>query len=255
MASNRYPAVRVRRIFQILRFRFPAFALRARACKPLSGFRFLVPLLIAASVHGAEPPLPAYEPRYPWDTPLQGLATIGGVWALDRDVDQYPFSRPGDKLELNPGFSVTLGTGGQLQRWLRLELETGIIGNEIHRIGDDRPDGYLAHFPVLLNTIFMYDTPKTPWVPYVGAGLGGNFSLLNLESPIGLDGTFFDITYAAQAMVGVRYKVSRKLSLGLGYRYLHTGKLGFEDDDSSATRMRFGGGGIHGLSLVMLMRR
>jgi len=223
----------------------------ARCC----GQTLAAAILIGFGAGAAEPPLPSYEPRYPWDTPLQGLATVGGVLPLDRDVREYPFSKPGDKLELNPGFSVTLGTGGQLQRWLRLELETGVIGSEIHRIGDDRPDGYLAHFPVLLNTIFMYDSPKTPWVPYIGAGLGASFSLLNIDSPIGFDGNFLDVTYAAQAVAGIRYKVSRQLSLGLGYRYFHTGNLGFEDDNSPATRMRFGGGGVHGISLVFMIRR
>jgi len=215
---------------------------------------FLLPLL-AVAVRAADPPLPSYEPRYPWDTTLQGLATVGGVLPLDRGVREYPFSKPGDKLELNPGFAVTLGTGGQLQRWLRLELETGVIGSEIHRIGDDRPDGYLAHFPVLLNTIFMYDSPKTPWVPYIGAGLGGNVSLLNIDSPIGLEGNFTDVTYAAQAVAGIRYKISRSLSFGVGYRYFHTGSLSFEDDNSPANRMRFDGGGVHGISLVFMIRR
>jgi len=183
------------------------------------------------------------------------LATIGGALAQDRDVDQYPFSARGDKLELNPGFAVTLGTGGQIQRWLRLELETGLIGHELHRIGNDQPDGYLANFPILLNAIFSYDSPKSRWVPYIGAGLGGNISLLSIDSATGLEGHFTDVVYAAQAVAGVRYKVSRKLSLGIGYRYLHTGALEFEDEDAPATRMRFGGGGVHTLSLVFMIRR
>src|SRR5262245_48602285 len=91
-------------------------------------------LAVDSTTFAAEtpPPEPSYEPRYPWDTPLQGLATIGVALAEKRDVEQYPFAVRGDKLELNPGFAATLGTGGQLQRWLRLELETGVIGNELH---------------------------------------------------------------------------------------------------------------------------
>jgi opacity protein-like surface antigen len=211
--------------------------------------------MAVSGLRAADPPQPSYEPRYPWDTPLTGIATLGGVIAVDRDVREYPLSSPGDQLELAPGFAVTLGTGGQLQRWLRLELETGVIGNELHRIGNDHPDGYLAHFPVFLNTLFLYDSPKTRWVPYAGVGLGGVFSLLNIESPIGLEGTFTDVTYAAQALAGVRYKLNRQLSVGVAYRYFHTGSLSFEDDDSPASRMRFDEGGAHALSIIFMLRR
>jgi opacity protein-like surface antigen len=201
-----------------------------------------------------EAPLAGPEPAYGWNAPVNASFSLGGVMAMDRDVREYPFSGPGDKLKLHPGVGFTVGMNGRITRWLRLEFETGLLINTIDRIGRDHADGYLAHVPLMMNVMVAYETPKSRWVPYIGAGFGGDFNELLITSrDTGIDDIYTDVTYACQAMAGVRYAISRGASIGVGYKFYHSGSSRYEERGSHLSQIRFGESDTHSVSLVFLL--
>ena len=84
------------------------------------------------------------------------------------------------------------------------------------------PFGEVANFATMMN--FKVDfLPQRVWTPYVGAGIGGSWTKLSRLGVAGttiVSNTTFDFAY--QALAGVSYQISPKVSLALDYRYFAT---------------------------------
>jgi opacity protein-like surface antigen len=123
------------------------------------------------------------------------------------------------KLEMDTGYRIGLAGGYNLNKWAAIELETGFIYNEFK---DSNGDAWLGMVPVLANAVFRYEN-KTKFVPFVGAGAGGAFSIL--DAPIDSD---TDFVFAWQLMAGVDYKIGENMCLGVKYKYFGTGDQSYD---------------------------
>jgi opacity protein-like surface antigen len=150
-----------------------------------------------------------------------------GVDAGPAFATQTELKKVGDpvsdaKLDFDIGGRITVRGGYSFNSWVGVEFETGAIYNNLANL-----DGSLTQFPLLANVVLRYDRPDCRWIPYAGAGAGVDFSALtldNVDAPNGdiVDGTGFATTGCYQAFAGVRYRLSDRTSLGLGYKFYST---------------------------------
>lgn len=134
----------------------------------------------------------------------------------------------GDR-ELNTPVSVSVGAGRNFAEGVRLEGEFNAYDNT----------DFVAS--TLMANVYADLGNFLGLRPYVGAGIGGAYVHWD-------DQTFTDncngggtnacsitsgeeVTYAAAAMAGVSYKLSRELNLDIGYRFTYFGEAG----DAAAT--------------------
>jgi opacity protein-like surface antigen len=146
-------------------------------------------------------------------------ADAGVALADDVSVESFLGARGGD-LELDPGMRLSVAGGYNFCEYFGLQAETGFIFNSID--GSDG-DAALSHVPLLLDAVFRYDKPNSRWVPFVGAGLGGDLSVISFDQVhYGggvLDGSDSSLVFAWQLFGGVRFKLNDRMSLGGGYKF------------------------------------
>jgi opacity protein-like surface antigen len=143
----------------------------------------------------------------------------GAGVALAEDVKLKEFFGPaGNHLDFDPGVRFTASGGYNFNDFVGLEGETGWIYNDIQHV-----DASLSHVPMMANVVFRYDRPDCKLVPYAGAGLGGDVSIIWLDHVTGngviADGSEGALQFAWQAFAGVRYRFNPAMSIGAGYRY------------------------------------
>jgi opacity protein-like surface antigen len=141
--------------------------------------------------------------------------------ALAEDVDVHRFLGPANgKFELEPGVRFSAAGGYNFNPYIGAELETGFIANTIEHSDNDAS---LSHVPLLANIVFRYDTPRCPFIPFAGAGIGGDVSIIAFDDVRtggahldGSDGTF---VFAWQAFIGLRYRINDRMSIGGAYKF------------------------------------
>ena len=122
------------------------------------------------------------------------------------------------KLEMEPGFRLdVMGAFYDLNSHLGAGLETGFLYNGVKGSGD-----WVGHVPFLLSSMFVYPTPDSKWHFYVGGGFGGVVSILASGD------TSSDFGFAWQGLAGVRYRISDRASIGIGYKYFGRNEADFE---------------------------
>jgi opacity protein-like surface antigen len=134
----------------------------------------------------------------------------------------------GSNLKLNAGtrWGLEAGYGFKLadQLTLGVEAESGIIWNGFSSIqggGTETEIGGNAwQVPVLANLVLNYHAGK--FTPYIGIGGGLDYFSANIWSDGGSPAVIAGSDWgpAVQAQAGVRYQLSEKTELGLGYKYL-----------------------------------
>jgi opacity protein-like surface antigen len=158
----------------------------------------------------------------------QGFYVNGGVGAAlseDVDLNRFVVPTPGGEIKLHPGPRFSVAGGYNFNDYVGAQLESGFIFNDVKSIsGARRVDAGLGHAPLLGDLVLRYDQPDCKWVHYVGAGLGGDVSVISLDhvvAPNGrvVDGSDGDVVFAWQAFAGVRYKFTESISAGAGYKY------------------------------------
>src|ERR1051325_2803110 len=103
--------------------------------------------------------------------------------ALARDVNLHRFvvPTPGAKLKLDPGARLSVAAGYNINDYIGAQLETGFIYNNVKSVSGGSIDAGLAHAPLLANAVLRYDQPDCKWVPYAGAGAGGDVSMIAID--------------------------------------------------------------------------
>lgn len=187
----------------------------------------------------------AQQPTHPFY--LQ--AALGPAIAKDVKVREWAGTTPGSKVKLDPGIHLGLVGGCNATRWLAFEIETGIIANNVDRIGPDAPDAALAHVPLLANVVLKYETESSRVIPYLGVGAGGDSSVLAVDDSLGVDGSDSDLVFACQAMAGVRFRLRDNMSLGAGYKFFHAKSPTWEVR-RSASDIRLGRAIVHTFGVV-----
>jgi opacity protein-like surface antigen len=146
-------------------------------------------------------------------------ADMGVALADDVKLRQFVVPTSGIDLELEPGMRLSVAGGYNFNDFVGVQLETGIIHNEVDNI-----DASIGHVPMLVNVVFRYDRPESKWVPYAGAGAGGDASLIQVDDVFAPNGTLVDgeestVVFAWQLFAGVRYKLNDMMSIGAGYKF------------------------------------
>jgi opacity protein-like surface antigen len=127
----------------------------------------------------------------------------------------------GTRWGLEAGYGFKLAD----QLTLGVEVESGIIWNSFSSFTSGGSEielgGNLYQVPVLGNVVLNYHFGR--WVPYIGAGGGldyisGNvWSADNAATGVAAGS---DWGPAVQGIAGVKYELTQKMELGLGYKYL-----------------------------------
>ncbi|MGA2750563.1 MAG: outer membrane beta-barrel protein [Verrucomicrobiota bacterium] len=145
-----------------------------------------------------------------------GLNMITGIRGEHSEVRLDPGMRWG----LEAGYRFKLAD----QLTLGVEAESGAMWNSLSSIKNGGAEtelgGNTYQIPILANVIVNYQLGK--WTPYVGLGGGLDYISVNLWSRDGQShpGAGSDFGPAMQGQAGVRYQLSEKTELGLGYKYL-----------------------------------
>jgi opacity protein-like surface antigen len=178
-------------------------------------------LIVAATV--ATPALRASE------------AGSGAYLTLDAGVNlaqdvtiTSPNGRFSDTVSMDPGFRIGLIAGYNINEWVGVELETGFLYNGVKEINGvtvrDENDVWFGSIPVLANVVFRYEKDNK-FVPYVGAGAGGAYAMIEGN---GIDGDSVFV-FAWQLKAGVAYKVSDNMAIDLGYKFFSTAEQEYSD--------------------------
>jgi opacity protein-like surface antigen len=134
------------------------------------------------------------------------------------------------ELEFDPGIRFSIGGGYRFYPspsvGLALEFDTGVIWNSLDRVKvlgtSVSVDGDLYQVPFLGNVVLSLE-PTPQWVLYAGGGGGGVYGRVSVDRIGGLSvrARDDDVEPAAQAMAGLRYQMTERSSLGVGYKFLN----------------------------------
>lgn len=161
-----------------------------------------------------------------------GKADLGGSWMEDTEVKAIFGDEIGDDgdMEFDPGVRFGLGAGYNVTEWFAAEFELGMNWNEVDKMGGARSlDAYWVNVPFLLNAKLQWPN-ATRLRPYIGAGIGGASSVLDIdhltyettEADVFISGSASDVTFAWQGFAGVTFDINEYMSLGVEYRYQWT---------------------------------
>jgi opacity protein-like surface antigen len=178
-------------------------------------------------------------------------ADLGGSWAQNVSLNEFPDAPPGGKVELTPGARLTLGGGYRVNPWFSVGGEFGYGWNLFKDA-----DGYLSQTPMLGIVEFRLPN-KSKIVPFIGGGAGMSVNFIWLDDDsLGngsrVDGGAGDAVFAWQAYGGLRYKFNESMSAGIVYKYLDT-QASEWDVDNTSQDIRFGKVHVHAVSASLSM--
>ena len=159
----------------------------------------------------------------------------------------------GGSLSMDAGIRFNFPIGYQPVDWFAVEFAPGIIWNkmsswnlELNGSATDSSgsisgelnlpidvEGGYYQVPLVVNFIFKIPT-DSPWVPYIGGGIGASFTYMNWtrlsyggisEDISNVDGSCWSLAY--QGIAGLDYKITDEVSLGLKYIFTGTGNQNF----------------------------
>jgi len=159
----------------------------------------------------------------------------------------------GGSLSMDAGIRFNFPIGYQPVDWFAVEFSPGIIWNkmsswnlELNGSATDSSgtisgqlnlpidvEGGYYQVPLVVNFIFKIPT-DSPWVPYIGGGIGASFTYMNWTrvSYGGISGDLSNVdgscwSLAYQGIAGLDYKITDEVSLGLKYIFTGTGNQNF----------------------------
>lgn len=136
------------------------------------------------------------------------------------------------ELSLKPGVRVNLVGGYKIDQNLAFELEAGAVYNEADtlKIGPFETDADmdLWQVPVMANLTYRL-FPQSVIQPYIGAGAGGVFTIVDTD-----DMTDYDFTFGYQGIAGIDFQLGDGFKLGLAYKFLGTLEHEFDGIETDA---------------------
>jgi opacity protein-like surface antigen len=154
----------------------------------------------------------------------------GVVFLSDSDISDSTGAFATAEFDSGLGFALV---GGYSFDMFRLEGELFYKSNDFDAISDSTGslsvDGDVTSLGLMVNAFYDFKT-GTPFIPYIGAGIGMAQVSVNDLSILGvtvLDDD--DAVFAYQLIAGVGYAVSNAVTLDLQYKYLATADPEFTD--------------------------
>ena len=170
-----------------------------------------------------------------WGQNLYLTTELGGTLVNDVTIK----NAGGIQATFDPGVGGTVCLGYRIAPAWAVEFETGVLWNSFDKIGGVTLESMhasadLYQIPFKLNVIYSAPT-KGRWTPYIGAGAGGMATILEGSvdpvpgpapasvSVIGNENFCdIDLTFAYQAVVGLRYRLSPHAQVDVGYKFFGT---------------------------------
>ena len=155
----------------------------------------------------------------------------------------------GDLINFNTGIRGDVALGYHVNSWLAAEFASGVIWNSGDTIGGATFSSFgaamdLYQIPVMGNGVFS--SPEWHGLKaYAGGGLGGVAGMLDFQRPLGAIRDT-DFTFSYQAFAGLNYRLSPRMELGLGYKFLQTGD---HDWAENGVTLKTQGSGTHSITL------
>jgi OmpA-OmpF porin, OOP family len=197
---------------------------------------FLPSLTVAGALLGVAGNIHAQSNAYPQTYGnAQSTAYDAGRFYVNADLggsllQDVTIKNLGTKVSFEPGVRGDVSFGYNVIGPMAVEFETGSIWNSLDGAnrqmvfpGSEHVDLYQV--PFLGNMVFRVPL-KCGLTPYIGAGLGGVASTLDVRFPE----TFgfhrhesdTDFTFAYQGMAGLKYAFASDMEVGVGYKFLGT---------------------------------
>lgn len=161
----------------------------------------------------------------------------GGLFVADSDVAVS--GTPGrHTADFDAGFAIAGAVGYRFDRHLRAEVEAGYQQAEvgdlvIPGVGNLRGQWDMGVVTVLANAIWDMDYWDALAVPYVGAGIGLGYAILDSRPDAALEVDASSPEMAWNVLAGLRFRLFENTLLSMGYRY-----LGMTDPDFSRSAGR-----------------
>lgn len=155
-------------------------------------------------------------------------ADVGAAIPHSATIQSAPYT--GEGIKFDTGLRAGVKLGYDLPRSFAVELDTGVIWNQVHSLAGTGANADLYQFPLLVNGVYKVPL-KGAFKPYVGAGIGaavGMFDGSNIPGlyyPVPGANTSYsstDVALAYQAEAGFQYSVTKNVDLGVAYQFLET---------------------------------
>lgn len=179
------------------------------------------------------------------DHPSGQYYVSGGMGAA---FEQELRVRGADLIDFHNGVRADVAVGYQACSYFAAELATGVIWNSADKIGGVSVTSFgnsldLYQVPVLANVIFT--TPAWRGIrAYLGGGVGGDVATIDFERPLGsIHDT--DLTFGYQGFAGVNCQMSKRLELGVGYKFLRSESHNWIENDVT---LKTAGTGVHSVT-------
>ena len=163
----------------------------------------------------------------PDEGPLLRLG-IGPSFFQNGRLTQYGTS-VSSPVDYDTGLAFDAAFGWAFNQYAALDFETGFVGATINNVpGYISDNARLYNVPFLVNFTLSYPIPRTILVPYAGVGIGGADVVFNPDQfgPSSNDyvtGSENDVVVAGQAFAGLRFQLTRRMSVDVGYKFFATG--------------------------------
>jgi OmpA-OmpF porin, OOP family len=161
----------------------------------------------------------AQEPASPYFHLNLGASFLEGLSVTGPSGNQATLNQ-------DPGYMINTGPGYAFGNGFRAEIDLGYRHNDAKNVtlpgGGTTPTSLnlkanAAARSYLVDGLYDFHIGNTAWTPYIGFGVGAaNVRVNNIGS---------DTPFAWSAMAGVEYPVTRRVYLGVGYKYLATEDL------------------------------
>jgi opacity protein-like surface antigen len=169
---------------------------------------------------------------------------LGATWYDDLTISG---AGPG-QLDMDTGYTGNVSIGRYLDdiRVLRLEVEGIYARADFNNFGGAKAGGSLDNTSLMVN--FLYDIQTgTPWVPFLGGGIGysrvGMNNLSAAGGPTLVDSS--DNVFAYQFKGGVAYQFDPAWAVTVAYRYFATDNLSFTGSPANPGTVSTGGTRSH----------
>jgi opacity protein-like surface antigen len=160
---------------------------------------------------------------------------LGGSLVNDTELEELFGPVSGDnEVQFDPGLRLGFAGGYNLTDWFAAEFELGMTYNNVDKLGEASSfDAMYINVPYMVNVKLQLPNPSR-LRPYVGAGVGGASSIMDIEhlyyGDAYITGSASDVTFAWQGFAGVELDLNENMSIGVEYRYVWTAGPEFDID-------------------------
>ena len=156
-----------------------------------------------------------------WSDNVYLNADVGS--ALQQNTQFHQSTGPTLDATFNPGVRADIDLGYNLNDTWAVEFETGVNWNSINNVGGVELKSIseslnIYTIPLLANVIYKFPT-QSSWTPYVGMGVGGVVSMADFGNATS-DSSATCFTFAWQAEAGLKYALTKNVSIGVAYSKL-----------------------------------